>query len=356
MLQPLVREWAAQVRKRSGPALSSGMEMVYSGNAMSDIARPIHGPGGASIDKGPAAGGGRAPRQFLPRLGPGRGCGGFFASPAHRHLLYLLHALGMGLATFASLYFRQSGYTILQDPQFCVIYALENGLNFGLTFYLVDNWLLRLVGGWGKFQSRTLGKYWLSAALALVVGMILQRGLVYSHIDLYYPKLIHFYDTYPNARPGLLISIWFFGRAWLLLTVGFSLWVYDPRPAEPAKPGNESSPEPDLVLNTPKGKLRLKTAEITHATVEDHYCRIYLLEPLAAGGLYIKMPLKELQACLPKEHFARIHRSHLVNLDHVRQVKKQGRNYWLNMGPSHEELPISRLRLKLIKPRLRHLI
>lgn len=64
----------------------------------------------------------------------------------------------------------------------------------------------------------------------------------------------------------------------------------------------------------------------------------------------IRMPLKELSARLPENQFARIHRSHIVNLAWVDGVKRVGRQVQLTMKHGDFELPVSRYRLPQLLP------
>lgn len=66
------------------------------------------------------------------------------------------------------------------------------------------------------------------------------------------------------------------------------------------------------------------------------------------------MPLNQLEKELPREQFAKIHRSHLVNLQHVmgwRMVRQQ-RRLVMEHGA---QLPISRHRMAELKPVLKRL-
>ena len=72
------------------------------------------------------------------------------------------------------------------------------------------------------------------------------------------------------------------------------------------------------------GEIKIPHAQITRITVEDHYSRILF----ASGNgddlrnVLIRLPLKKLLQALPKDAFVQIHRSHAVNLRHVKCLEK----------------------------------
>jgi hypothetical protein len=47
---------------------------------------------------------------------------------------------------------------------------------------------------------------------------------------------------------------------------------------------------------------------------------------------YVRLSLKEELVNLPSSHFAQIHRSYAVNLQHVKHIKKEGQAYKLSVG------------------------
>ena len=89
-------------------------------------------------------------------------------------------------------------------------------------------------------------------------------------------------------------------------------------------------------------------AEISHVTVEDHYCNIHYLNSERSMNKLVRLPIKEMVKKLPADYFIQIHRSHIVNVGHVTSIKKIGRDYKLTLKDIDRELPISRSRSKYI--------
>jgi DNA-binding LytR/AlgR family response regulator len=80
----------------------------------------------------------------------------------------------------------------------------------------------------------------------------------------------------------------------------------------------------------------------------------YLVEAHTAGGeaVLLEKPLNRLEQILPDD-FIRIHRSYIVNLDHVLSFRHQGgSSYGLRLR-SGQELPISRQRYKHLAVRFK---
>jgi DNA-binding LytR/AlgR family response regulator len=105
-----------------------------------------------------------------------------------------------------------------------------------------------------------------------------------------------------------------------------------------------------LQLPTDPGAGPIYLSQIEHVTVEDHYLRIHYHVNSQRKNTLIRMPLKELSARLPEDQFARIHRSHIINLAWVDGVKRVGREVQLTMKHGDFRLPVSRYRLPQLLP------
>ena len=118
---------------------------------------------------------------------------------------------------------------------------------------------------------------------------------------------------------------------------------------EPEKRNNRL-PEGNLNWENESGGVSIPLADITHITVEDHYCRINYSISNGHKNTMIRLPLKEMLLKLPQDHFIKIHRSHVVNITHVLRLKKKGRDNKVVIRNTGVELPVSRSRFKDISP------
>ncbi len=104
-----------------------------------------------------------------------------------------------------------------------------------------------------------------------------------------------------------------------------------------------------------EGDKKVASKDIYFISVEDHYCKLVMKEN---GGLqeeFIRLTLKEALSTLPS-HFAQIHKSYVVNLQHVSQIKKENQAYQLYIKGSENYLPASRHRAPYFLPKLKEIL
>ncbi len=82
--------------------------------------------------------------------------------------------------------------------------------------------------------------------------------------------------------------------------------------------------------------------EIIFVKAENVYSQVVTID----GEFFCDLSLGVLQGGLSQEHFFRIHRSYLVNLDRVQKVLRDGNTVTLLMADSDSRLPVSRNRAK----------
>ena len=98
--------------------------------------------------------------------------------------------------------------------------------------------------------------------------------------------------------------------------------------------------------------LLLQTDEVVHASVEDDVITV-VTNSLSGTSNY--RTLDELQARLDPGVFWRVHRSHLVNINKIREIVPWfSRNYILKMKDAKgSEIPVSRSQTKRLREYLR---
>lgn len=97
---------------------------------------------------------------------------------------------------------------------------------------------------------------------------------------------------------------------------------------------------------------RLRPEAILVISVSGHYLDIRHLKDDRAACLTVRKPLAEVLAELPGDSFAKIHRSHIVNLSYVRRLKKVKRQYHIQLYHLDAALPISRSNLPQVLARI----
>ncbi len=104
------------------------------------------------------------------------------------------------------------------------------------------------------------------------------------------------------------------------------------------------------------GIKTIDVIDIYFIAVEDHYCKIVFNSNGKICKEYSRLSLKEALAKLPSSHFAQVHRSYAVNLQHVKHIKKEGQAYQLLIAGSDNFLPASRHRAHAFLPKLKQFL
>ena len=104
------------------------------------------------------------------------------------------------------------------------------------------------------------------------------------------------------------------------------------------------------------GVRKIAVSDLYFIAVEDHYCKFVFNREGEIDKEYVRLSLKEALANLPSSHFAQVHRSYAVNLQHVKQIKKKGQAYQLFVEGSDNLLPASRHRAHDFLPKLKEIL
>lgn len=298
----------------------------------------------------------------------------FYAQRMHRYLLYLTVFLLIGFWTFVALdIYSWISWRII-PISFRGNYILHTMINFGVCLYVTDEWLARLIGRWGRFDNRTLGKQALIWSMSFLAAFYVQRTLVFKGIMYYDLDLYHYYELYPQLRPRpldhfLFCMPYFAGTILILWLMAF--WrqrglskerkalvsVKQALSARYEVPGNSPSavePGPKtapLCVQSGSSQIFLDQESISHVTVEDHYCRIHTQDEEDAKNYFVKSSLSELLEKLSDSQFVQIHRSHVVNVRAIRQIDKKSRSGKVHLK-SDAVLPLSRYRLNEVVARM----
>jgi hypothetical protein len=115
-----------------------------------------------------------------------------------------------------------------------------------------------------------------------------------------------------------------------------------------AKTGREGRPKqlvkiPVLLRNR---VVLLAMTDVVHLQADGHYTRIFTFDQ----DHFCNLSLTDLEQRLNQEQFMRTHRSHVVNLQHVRTVDRRGEQYRLVLDTKDQaHVPISRNRVDEIR-------
>ncbi len=319
-----------------------------------------------------------APKEWAPRIRNyfAGDLGDFYSLAVNRLTLYpfIFTCFLVECTTFWIIYLGKSFF--FNYMSFVMIYSLHKAAIYSLCIFAADTAAHFLVPTWGTFKKRCVGKQWLIWTIGLLVGFILQRTMVTGLIIHYVPEVISYFTTHPQARLSNLELLLYLTPYWcLVMFIAMRIALSKQQIIDQARslmvlPDGQKrvSPEP-LRVNQPEeckkgllegslnwenenGSVSVPLANITHITVEDHYCRVNYSTGNGLKSKMIRLPLKEMLLKLPQDYFIKIHRSHVVNSDHVSRLKKKGRDHKVVLRNVGVELPLSRSRFKNLAPHL----
>lgn len=125
-------------------------------------------------------------------------------------------------------------------------------------------------------------------------------------------------------------------------------------PAEGAAPAPAPSGRPGTIAVELGGVTRfLQVSDVRYVEAQGDYARLYT----ATGSHLVRVPLAALEERWAAAGFVRVHRSHLVALSHISELRVEpggGHAVLVGTGPSAVLLPVSRRLSRDLKDRLVH--
>lgn len=282
---------------------------------------------------------------------------------------YLLEGLLIGLFTYLWLEYAQMGK--LYHWLFPII--VSSAIVF--VHYIITETSYRF---W-KPSKRTIGIFWLISFAGVVMGFILVYltglcGLVCRITGSYCPVIWH---TSPPDTIAVFFKTailpWLISISWLtqgilkkemakeLASIKQINDSLDQKKFEINSQGvaiNDESEKRSDSLSVPlkDGIRKIAFIDLYFIAIEDHYCKFVFNNNGEINKAYVRLSLKEALANLPTSHFAQVHRSYAVNLQHVNHIKKEGQAYQLYIEGSDDFLPASRHRAHTFLPKLREIL
>jgi two-component system, LytTR family, response regulator len=92
-----------------------------------------------------------------------------------------------------------------------------------------------------------------------------------------------------------------------------------------------------LTISTLEGLTVFKIENITRIEALGAYCKIHARD---SKPILLSKGLKEMESLLPSSSFFRVHDSHLINLNHIKEVKKEDGD--IVVLDNNDEVPLSR--------------
>ena len=286
----------------------------------------------------------------------GRPLGRFYASAAHRLLAALLLGVALSAAGFLGAAVHEGPWFALERFDLVSGCALRLALLFSTVHILVDAAAHRSGQKTLAYEERTVGRQWLLAGLGFMLAFLAHGLLTTDQVGSLAPWLADRLAQGIGPRPAGVVLLMYLLPLWCLAmgAVILAAQAFQPSGAETgvAKPEPDPSPRPltgVLTLESDGRRLAIAHDRLVQVTVEDHYCRILYLESGRLKCAFLRVTLSRLAGLLPATGFARIHRSHLVNLAQVQALEASNGAHVLVMKGSGSRLPVSRRRLPQVR-------
>lgn len=294
--------------------------------------------------------------------------GHFYQRLAHRLLINLLLAAGLICGSFIALGFAGGADYVLRNfPLACAV-ALYLAVVFTSGLALCDVAANRLWPSRLAYAHRDVGGQWLVLFSGLALGLWIHQAA--------FPGLMRLCAQGSDGQLPINVSVvplWCATLYSCLLTVPMSHAAIVPNQASEAgrveshlRPARPVPAETSIPDSRPAGRavpakvsfrmdgrrVKMPISAISHASIEDHYCRVYYLNNRGLRSILVRETLQGLISQAGGEVFLQIHRSHLVNRNHITAYKRKGGDHWVLLGPDRVPLPVSRRRRKEVKESL----
>ncbi len=295
---------------------------------------------------------------------------------AFRMIMYLLEGILIGLGTYLWLEHAQLGK--LYHWLFPIIVA------FLIAFFHFA--FVEFIYKFLRPPQRKLGHTWAISLVGLVFGFLLAYstgicGIVCRILNSYCP--VKWHTSPPETILVFFRTVWF---PWLIATFFMTQGLLKkhiagelasikqinhtleqkrfefksadaPFQEEAYPPSNWGDAGSDTFRITLKESVKdIPIADIYYIAVEDHYCKIVFNRKGETFSEYVRLSLKNALAKLPESLFTQVHRSFIVNLLHVKEIKKVGQTYQLFVEGLDGFLPASRHRAAVFLPKLKAIL
>ncbi len=272
---------------------------------------------------------------FAVGAGPGTG----------RRLTLAALFMGGGIVTmhYLGMQALHASADMAHDPPFVVAAAAIGIAASGLALWL----------GFGNGVHRSI----LGSAALLAMGISAMHYIAMAGMTLE-DHHMPMGQGAPALSPGLLAIV---VSVVAFVVCGLFLLTLVPEPAAPeAEPQPEPAPvvtlqpavkppDPTLPIERHGTRGTLAVADLVAVQAQSHYTQLFD----GRDNWFCPLPISEVEGLLDPTVFARIHRSHIVNLDRIAALRRHGDAGMVTMATaSPYEAPVARARRQWLKQRL----
>ncbi len=244
--------------------------------------------------------------------------------------------------------FSPGGLTITE----LLLHVLSIWLGFLLGMLLAGFLVLRLLP-MGS-HNPTVGWLWLISFLGFVFGLLLTAGI--DSIGGALTETARKAASLHGSQSMLLRLL----PVWALVTVFLvrseMIDAYESRFGalrfQHHSSNAGSRPSTVVALGTGESAIEVECSSIILVSAEENYCQVVVLNDPSVSSTLVRSTFQSVEQTLQGERFIRVHRSYLINVDHVERVHREGRRFLVKMQNWENEVPVARSRLDDVLKRL----
>lgn len=132
-----------------------------------------------------------------------------------------------------------------------------------------------------------------------------------------------------TSRFAIFLSLLPYSFSCLLVAV---LNTSQPVESYPVRMGQDSSQHIVLKDENDKPELILRPSDLIYLKANDNYVQVFYLNGDKVDKKLIRTRLKKLETILSKSKFTRIHRSYIINRDHIQHINRIGSKLALRLS------------------------
>lgn len=203
-------------------------------------------------------------------------------------------------------------------------------------------------------RQPTVGWLWLVSSLGFVFGLLLTAGIdsIGGTLRDTAVKAASIHGS--QSMLLRLLPVWALVTAFLVRSE--LLDAYESRfgtlITQNPPSGAGSRPSTVVSLGAGESAIEVEACSIVLISAEENYCQVFVLKGSSLSSSLVRSTLQSIEQTLPADQFMRVHRSHLVNIDQVESIRRQGRRFAVEMHHLADAVPVSRSRLDIVLRRL----
>ncbi|KXH82909.1 LytTR family DNA-binding domain-containing protein [Chryseobacterium kwangjuense] len=218
---------------------------------------------------------------------------------------------------------------------------------FGLAFFITDSIVIR-------FKNWNIGAELLKLTAIIFLASVLSyfyNTLFLSRVSLSFTNYLYMFLY--SLAVGIPISAIYILSRYIYLKNLHEKTAWEVSQQLVAHP--EASAQkfhPALIITTNNTELKIAADHFIYAQSMENYCSLFFIENKEVKKLLIRTTLSGLLDQVQTESIKKCHRSYIVNLDKVKNVRGNAQGYKLSLSEIDFEIPVSRRFISLIIPKL----